>query len=221
MLDYNTGQSKLILREYGRNVQKLAEYLPQVEDRDKRTAYAYTLVNLMRQLNPNVKDGETTQKIWDDLFIITNFTLDVDAPFPPPPEDVLTKKPNKVPYSKESESAKYKHYGKNLEKLIEQAGELEDEEEKRDATIYLGRLMKTFYITWNRDNIDDEVIVKQLRKLSRGKLEIPLEEVKAKNLFDSTVGVSNNNSSNNSNNNNNKGRSNKGRRNNNNRRKKN
>ena len=218
MLDYNTGQSKLILREYGRNVQKLAEYLPNVEDRDKRTAYAYTLVNLMRQLNPNVKDGETTQKIWDDLFIITNFTLDVDAPFPPPPEDVLTKKPNKVPYSKESESAKYKHYGKNLEKLIEQASELE-EEEKRDATIYLGRLMKTFYITWNRDNIDDEVIVKQLRKLSRGKLEISLEEVKAKNLFDSLGNTSNNNSNSN---NNNKGRSNnKGRRNNNNRRKKN
>ena len=191
----------------------LADHLGTVEDRDKRTKYAYTLVELMRQLNPSgaVRDPEeTTQKTWDDLFIMTNFTLDVDAPFPPPAEDILTKKPERLSYNKES--ARYKHYGQNVEKLIALASEIEDEDEQRGAIIYLGKLMKTFYTTWNRENVDDSTIVDHLRSMSKGKLLIPVEEVKAKNLFDSAIAPSskgrsksNSNSSNN-NNNNNKGR---------------
>lgn len=193
----------------------LADHLGTVEDKEKRTKYAYTLVELMRQLNPNNANRdpeEVTQKIWDDLFIMTDFTLDVEAPFPPPAEDILTKKPERLSYNKES--ARYKHYGHNVEKLIALASEIEDEEEQRGAIIYLGKLMKTFYTTWNRDNVDDSTIVDHLRSMSRGKLVIPVEEVKAKNLFDSAIvpstkGRTNTNTS----------KSNKGRRNN--RRKKN
>ena len=190
----------------------LADHLGTVEDRDKRTKYAYTLVELMRQLNPSgaVRDPEeTTQKTWDDLFIMTNFTLDVDAPFPPPAEDILTKKPERLSYNKES--ARYKHYGQNVEKLIALASEIEDEDEQRGAIIYLGKLMKTFYTTWNRENVDDSTIVDHLRSMSKGKLLIPVEEVKAKNLFDSAIapsskGRSKSNSNSSNNNNNNKGR---------------
>ena len=213
MHHYNSVLPPLTLREYGRNIQMLADHLGTVEDRDKRTKYAYTLVELMRQLNPSgaVRDPEeTTQKTWDDLFIMTNFTLDVDAPFPPPAEDILTKKPERLSYNKES--ARYKHYGQNVEKLIALASEIEDEDEQRGAIIYLGKLMKTFYTTWNRENVDDSTIVDHLRSMSKGKLLIPVEEVKAKNLFDSAIAPSskgrsksNSNSSNN-NNNNNKGR---------------
>ncbi|MEO0330827.1 MAG: DUF4290 domain-containing protein [Bacteroidota bacterium] len=201
MLEYNASRPDIILKEYGRNVQKLANYLSTIEDRDERTRYAYTLIELMRQLNPAVKENnETTQKLWDDLFIMTNFTLDVEAPYPPPEVDILTKKPKRVPYS--TEPVRYRHYGKNLEKLIEQAGELEDEEEKRAATIYLGKLMKTFYGTWNRENIDDEVIIRDMKKMSRGKLDITVEEEKEKGLFEVNMPKNRNNN----NNNNNKGR---------------
>ena len=212
MHHYNSVLPPLTLREYGRNIQKLANYLGTIEDRDKRTKYAYTLVDLMRQLNPSgaVRDPEeTTQKTWDDLFIMTNFTLDVDAPFPPPAEDILTKKPQRLSYNKES--ARYKHYGQNVEKLIALACEIEDEAEQRGAIIYLGKLMKTFYTTWNRDNVDDSTIVDHLRSMSRGKLVIPVEEVKAKNLFDSAIAPSSkgrNSKGNNSGGNSNKRRSN-------------
>ena len=218
MHHYNAVLPPLTLREYGRNIQMLADHLGTVEDREKRTKYAYTLVDLMRQLNPSgaVRDPEeTTQKTWDDLFIMTGFTLDVDAPFPPPAEDILTKKPERLSYNKES--ARYKHYGQNVEKLIAIASEIEDEDEQRGAIIYLGKLMKMFYSTWNRENVDDSTIVDHLRSMSRGKLVIPVEEVKAKSLFDSVVAPSskgrsnksNNNSGSNSNsNNNNKRRSN-------------
>ena len=183
MLEYNASRPDVILKEYGRNIQKLANYLSTIEDRDLRTRYAYTLIELMRQLNPNVKDNnETTQKLWDDLFIMTNFTLDVEAPYPPPDTDILTKKPQRVPYN--TEPVRYRHYGKNMERLVEQASELEDPEEQRGATIYLGKLMKTFYAAWNRENVDDEVIVRDLKSMSRGKLTIPVEEVKQGNLFD-------------------------------------
>ena len=219
MHHYNSVLPPLTLREYGRNIQMLADHLGTVEDREKRTKYAYTLVDLMRQLNPSgaVRDPEeTTQKTWDDLFIMTGFTLDVDAPFPPPAEDILTKKPERLSYNKES--ARYKHYGQNVEQLIALASEIEDEAEQRGAIIYLGKLMKTFYTTWNRDNVDDSTIVDHLRSMSQGKLVIPVEEVKAKSLFDSAI-VPSTKGRTNTNTNSNKGNNNKGRRNN--RRKKN
>ena len=221
MHHYNSVLPPLTLREYGRNIQMLADHLGTIEDREKRTKYAYTLVNLMRQLNPSnaVRDPEeTTQKTWDDLFIMTNFTLDVESPFPPPAEDILTKKPERMSYNKES--ARYKHYGQNVEKLIALASEIEDEAEQRGAIIYLGKLMKTFYTTWNRDNVDDSTIVDHLKSMSKEKLLIDVEEVKAKNLFDSAIAPSSKGRTNNNSNNNNSGKSNKGRRPNN-RRKKN
>ncbi|MFP4090240.1 MAG: DUF4290 domain-containing protein [Cyclobacteriaceae bacterium] len=182
-LQYNAENSMVILKEYGRNVQNLAEHIVSIEDRDKRTRYAYTLIELMRQLNPSVRENdETTQKLWDDLFIMTNFSLDVDAPYPKPDVDVLTKKPKRLSYS--TQDVTYKHYGKNIEKLIEQATELEDEAERKGAIVYIGKLMKNFYQTWNRENVDDEVILSNIRQLSRGKLTLSIEEVKSNNLFD-------------------------------------
>jgi uncharacterized membrane protein YgcG len=189
MFEYNTAKSGVILKEYGRNVQKLAEHIMTIEDRDKRTRYAATLVELMRQLNPSVRENnETTQKLWDDLFIMTNFELEVDAPYPMPEVDILTKKPKRLSYN--TDPVTYKHYGKNIEKLIEKAIAEEDEQERKAAIVYLGKLMKGFYQTWNKENVDDAVIVKNLKEMSGGKLDIPLDEVKNNNLFDSQKGSS-------------------------------
>lgn len=183
MFEYNTSKSRLILKEYGRNIQKLAEHISTIEDRDERTRFAYTLIELMRQLNPSVKDnGENTQKIWDDLFIMTDFTLDVDAPFPKPEPDVLFKKPKRLSYN--DEPVTFKHYGRNIEKLIERANAIDDEEERKGAIVYLGRLMKNFYMSWNRENVEDEVIMRHIKEMSGNKLSIQIDEIKDKGLFD-------------------------------------
>ena len=187
MYDYNTSKSGVILKEYGRNVQKLAEHIMTIEDRDKRTRYATTLIELMRQLNPSVRENnETTQKLWDDLFIMTNFALDVDAPYPKPEVDILTKKPERLSYN--TDAVKYKHYGKNIEKMIGKAIAAEDEGERKAGTIFVGKLMKSFYQTWNKEGVDDEVIINNIKEMSGGKLDISVDEVKSKNLFDSQKG---------------------------------
>lgn len=97
MNEYNTGRSHLILKEYGRNVQKLVEYLSTIEEKEKRTKYAHTLIDLMRQITPAHKDNaDSPQKFWDDLYIMSNFKLDIDGPYPEPEKEVLEKKPEKV-----------------------------------------------------------------------------------------------------------------------------
>ncbi len=185
MYEYNTSKPRLVLAEYGRNIQKLVEYLSTIEDKEKRNQYAHTLIELMRQLNPDVKEGtESTQKLWDDLYIMSNFTLEVDSPYPVPEEEILHKKPDNVPYHQGG--IKYKHYGKNIEMLIEKAATLEDPEEQKAAIIAIGKLMKGFYASWNRETVEDEVIHKNIRELSRKQLDIPIEEVKKGNLFDSS-----------------------------------
>lgn len=181
--EYNTERKPLILKEYGRNVQKLAEYVTQIEDPEKRTSMAHTLVDLMKQVTPTVKDTtENAQKLWDDLFIMTNFKLEIESPFPKPDVSILNRKPQIVPY-KEDE-IRYKHYGRNLELMIQKATELENEEEKEAAVIYIGKMMKAFYTTWNKDNVDDKVIVQNIKELSKNQLDIDVDKVKENNLFE-------------------------------------
>src|SRR6187402_410929 len=140
----------IVLKEYGKNIQKIVDWILTIEDRDQRTRYANTCVELMRQLNPGVRDtDEQTTKLWDHLFIMSNFKLDVDTPHPMPDIAVLGRKPEPVPYN--HNNLKYKHYGKNVNLLIQQAILKEDPQEKEDAVIYLGRLMKRLYGTWNKE----------------------------------------------------------------------
>lgn len=182
-MDYNTSQPPLILREYGRNVQKLVSYLKTIEDKEKRTAYAHTLIDLMRQVTPSFKETqETTQKLWDDLFIMADFELDVESPYPIPERDVLFKKPERMQYL--SNNIKYKHYGRNIELLIKEAIKKEDPQEKEDAVIYIGKLMKSFYSSWNKEVIDDSVILENIKSISGGELDINLTKVREDNLFE-------------------------------------
>lgn len=178
----------IVLKEYGKNIQKIVDWILTIEDRDQRTRYANTCVELMRQLNPGVRDtDEQTTKLWDHLFIMSNFKLDVDTPHPMPDIAVLGKKPDRVPYN--HNNLRYKHYGKNINLLIEQAILKEDGVAKDDAIIYIGRLMKRLYSTWNKENVDDEVIVEHLSELSKKKLHIDVAKVKAERLFDTIGGA--------------------------------
>lgn len=177
-------KQSLILKEYGKNIQKLVDYVKTVSDKAKRTEYSFALVELMKQLNPLLKT-ENDQKLWDDLYIMSNFELDVDAPFPMPEKELLGKKPQMLGYPKGE--VRFKHYGRNIEKLIEKAVEIEDDAEQEAALIYIGQLMRSFHSTWNRENFDDAIIIDDIKILSKGKLHIDLEKVKEHGLFETNT----------------------------------
>jgi hypothetical protein len=186
MKDYNTCRPPLILKEYGRNVQNLAEFIKTVDDREKRTEYAKLLIELMKQVNPAVKETlENAQKLWDDLHIISRFELEVDGPYPKPEPEILNKKPNKVPF-RESE-IRFRHYGRNLELLIRKAAALEDQEEREAALIYIGKMMKSFHAIWNKENVEDSTVLHNIRVLSNHKLDFDIERIRQEGLFDSSV----------------------------------
>lgn len=181
--DYNSQRPLIILKEYGRNVQKLVEYIRNNPSKEKRTELAYTLIELIKQLTPTIKDQpENPQRVWDDLYIIADFNLDINSPYPMPAREILFKKPDKVDYPQSQ--VRFKHYGKNIEKLVKEALKKEDPQEREDAIIYLGKLMKTFYGNWNKETIDDSVILKDIQDMSGGALKMTIEKVREDNLFE-------------------------------------
>ena len=181
--EYNTQREAIILKEYGRNVQKLVNYIRTLPDKEKRTEMATTLIELIKQLAPSVKEAfENPQRIWDDLYIIAGFNLDVNNPYPVPNPEVVFKKPARMTYPQSK--VRFKHYGKNIEKLIHEALQKEDPKEQEEAVIYLGKLMKTFHGNWNKETIDDSVILKDIQLMSEGKLTLNLDKVREDNLFE-------------------------------------
>jgi hypothetical protein len=182
-LEYNTQRPLIILKEYGRNVQKLVEYIRAQPNKDKRTDLAYTLIELIKQLNPSIKEqGDDSQRLWDDFYIIADFELDVNSPYPVPEREVIFRKPDRVEYPQQN--IRFKHYGKNIEKLVKEALKLENDQEREDAIIYLGKLMKTFYSNWNKETLDDSVILKDIQAMSGGALNMTIEKVRDENLFE-------------------------------------
>jgi hypothetical protein len=181
--EYNTQREAIILKEYGRNVQKLVNYIRTIPEKEKRTKMATTLIELIKQLAPVVKEAhENPQRMWDDLYIIADFNLDIDNPYTTPDRTILFKKPRKMEYPQND--VRFKHYGKNIERLVVEAIKKEDPQEREEATIYLGKLMKTFYSNWNKETLDDSVIVKDIALLSKGKLTLNLDKVREDNLFE-------------------------------------
>jgi hypothetical protein len=181
--EYNTQRPDIILKEYGRNVQKLIEYIRSEPSKEKRTELAYALIDLIKQLTPSLKDQpENPQRLWDDLYIIADFNLDVDSPYPVPERDILFKKPQRMAYPQSE--IRFKHYGKNIEKLVKEALKKEDPQDREDAIIYLGKLMKTFYGNWNKETLDDSVILKDIQQMSGGALSMNIDKVREDNLFE-------------------------------------
>nr|WP_236648878.1 DUF4290 domain-containing protein [Spirosoma sp. 209] len=173
------------LKEYGSSIQKLVDNMVNIEDREKRTRYAHILVELMRQIHPNMKDGQDYyNKLWDDLYIMSGFTLDVDSPYPPPSEEALGKKPQTVPYN--THHLRFKHFGRNIDLLIAKAIALEEPEERRAFVSYLTRLMRTFYQAWNKESVEDETIYQSLLELSNGKLGPDIQLIREEGLVEAT-----------------------------------
>ncbi len=148
-----------------------------IQDPAKRTLYAHILVELMRQIHPNMRDNQDYyNKLWDDLYIMSDFDLEVDSPYPPPSKELLGKKPQTVTYNQHK--LNYHHYGKNIELLVEKAIETEDADDRLAFVSYLYRLMRSFYNAWNRDNPEDVVLLEHLEELSDGNLKPEIEYIR-------------------------------------------
>lgn len=170
-MEYNTSLPHMIIPEYGRNIQKMIDFAVSVEDRDERNKVAQAIINVMGQLNPHLRDvTDFKHKLWDHIFIISDFRLDVESPYPKPTRETFQTKPDKVSYP--SKDIRYKHYGKTVEHIIEKAKEYPDGDEKNALVEQIANLMKRSYLNWNRDSVNDEVILKQLEELSKGQLKL-------------------------------------------------
>jgi hypothetical protein len=170
--DYNTNRPEMIIPEYGRNIQKMVEHAIETEDREERNTIAHAIISVMGQLNPHLRDiADFKHKLWDHLFIISEFKLDVDSPYPLPDKAVLFEKPAPMAYPKTEN--KYKHYGKSVKTLIDVAIALEDKEEQKALTGVILNLMKKTYLTFNQSSVEDKQIVSDLKEISKDQLDAP------------------------------------------------
>jgi hypothetical protein len=169
--DYNSSRDKLILPEYGRNIQKMVNHIKTIEDRDERNKAAKTVIGVMGNLNPHLRDvNDFKHKLWDHLAIISDFDMDIDSPYELPARESLQSKPDRVPYSQHA--IRKKHYGRSIVLMINKAVELEAGEEKDDLVKMIAYHMKKSYLTWNREAVSDEEIFMDMKNLSGGKLEV-------------------------------------------------
>ncbi len=174
--DYNTTRGSLRLPEYGRNLQNMVEYMKTIEDREERTRAARTLISVMAGMYPHNRDLEDFEhKLWDHLAIMADFELDVDAPYELPTQEKLQEKPRKVPFT--SHHIRYKHYGYLVEELIKEIVKMEDGPAKEQAIEDLANQMKRQYLMWNRRQVSDQAIFKDIEQLSGGKLKVNREIV--------------------------------------------
>jgi hypothetical protein len=170
-MEYNTQRSKIIISEYGRNIQKMIDHAITIEDRAERNLIAQTIVKVMGQVNSQYKDSEDfIEKLWDHLFIMSDYKLDVDPPFHIPEKEKIQEKPKKVEYP--DKNIKYRHYGHAIQRFITKASKMAEGEEKDSFTYYIANMMKKNFLLYNRETVDDELIHKHLEELSNGELKI-------------------------------------------------
>jgi len=175
-LEYNTQMPILNISEYGRSVQKMVDHICTVNNRETRNRMARTVVQIMINLNPLVKDMDNyQQKMWDHLVIVSEHKLDIDSPFPKPEEDIISRKPEPVPYK--DTMIKFRFYGRNLQEMCEQASEMEDSKTKTAFINYIAYFMVNSSRNWNDENLTPEVVAEHIRTLSKGKLKIVPEEL--------------------------------------------
>ena len=169
---YNTERVKLYIPEYGRNVQKMVDYIKTIEDRQKRNEQARAVIKVMEILNPAVHlQDDYEHKLWDHLFIISGFDLDVDAPYPMPAPESMNEKP--LPVEIQKKPVKATHYGRNIENMLEHIA-LQEDGPMKDAMIKtLATYMKQQYLIWNKDTVTDQTIFQDIERLSEGKVKVP------------------------------------------------
>ncbi len=170
-LEYNSQREHLIIPEYGRYVQKLINQITAIEDREKRNKGARYVISVLGNLNPHLRDVLDFQhKLWDQLFIMSDFKLDIDSPYPIPTREVVQLKPERLTYPQNF--PKYRFYGNNIKYMIDVARKWEEGELKNALTIVIANHMKKSFLSWNKDTVTDEVIFNHLLELSNGELNL-------------------------------------------------
>ena len=169
-MEYNTQLTKLILPEYGRNIHNMVNYCVKLEDKEERTQCAYSLIDIMGNMFPHLRNVNDFKHIlWDHLAIMSDFKLDIDYPYEIIKKEELIAHPNKIEYSRQT--MRYRHYGKTLERMIDVAVDMPEGEEKEQFLHLLISQMKKSYTQWNRE-VDDEAILEDLYELSDGKIKL-------------------------------------------------
>lgn len=170
-LEYNTDRNHLAIPEYGRHIQKMIEQTVEIEDVEERTKQAKGIIAVMGNLNPHLRDVPDFQhKLWDQLFIMSDFKLDIEAPFPIPTRESIYKSPEPLDYPQNF--PKYRFYGNNIKRMIDEAVKWEDGEKKEALVLTIANHMKKCFLNWNKDTVKDEVIFNHLYELSEGKINL-------------------------------------------------
>jgi hypothetical protein len=169
-MEYNTTRNYLSMREYGRHIQRMVEYVLTLEDRDKRNQQAKIIIEFMGLLNPHLKNVEDFRHmLWDHLFFISGFKLDVDSPYPIPEKETYKAKSQPMGYPKRY--PKYSHLGKNLEVIIDKALNEKDAEKKVGFANAIAYYMKLSYSNWHKELVHDDAIRSELDSITGGQLE--------------------------------------------------
>lgn len=171
-LEYNTEREHLIIPEYGRHIQKLINHCKTLESKEERNTMALAIIDVMGNLQPHLRDvPDFKHKLWDQLLIMSNFELDVDTPYEKLTKEVLLEKPERLDYPKSA--SKYRFYGNNIQTMIDVAISWEANELKDLLVITIANHMKKCYLIWNKDTVDDKIIIDHLTELSKGRLSLP------------------------------------------------
>ncbi|MDY0090165.1 MAG: DUF4290 domain-containing protein [Flavobacteriaceae bacterium] len=182
-LEYNAERPSLIIPEYGRHLQKLINQATKIEDQEERNKAAKYIIRVMGTLNPHLRDVPDFQhKLWDQIFIMSDFKLDVDSPYPIPTRELINLKPEKLDYPQKN--PKYRFYGNNIKYMIEVANSWEDGELKSALIKVIANHMKKSYLSWNKDVVEDTVIFNHLLELSDGKINLHQSEEELSNSSD-------------------------------------
>ena len=170
-MEYPTLQGKLIMSEYGRNVQQMIEHALTIEDREERTRCVNTIINVMGSLFPYLRDvNDFKHKLWDHVAIMSDFKLDIDYPYEIVKQEDMYERPDTIPYK--NSRITYMHYGRNLEEMIDRVSEYPAGDTKNELIRLIANQMKKCFLTWNKEVVDDKKIFDDLRQLSKGKLDV-------------------------------------------------
>ncbi|MBV2226879.1 MAG: DUF4290 domain-containing protein [Sphingobacterium mizutaii] len=179
IFDYNSTRPKLILAEYGRNVQNMVDYICTLSDREERNRLAQVVIDMMGVLNPHLRDvSDFKHKLWDHLYIISDFKIDVDSPYPIPTKENIHHKPEPLKYP--NHNIRFKHYGHTVEDMINKTLNISNPEARLKMTLSIANFMKMAYLTWNKDSVSDDQILQDLKTLSHGELVLPGDTVLTK-----------------------------------------
>jgi hypothetical protein len=170
-LEYNSERPHLIIPEYGRHVQKLIDNCVAIEDAEERNKMAKAIVDVMGNLQPHLRDvPDFKHKLWDQLFIMSDFKLEAESPYPKPEREELAAKPERLAYPKYD--SKYRFYGNNIQTMIDAALTWEESESREALYFAIANHMKKCYLNWNKDTVDDHIIYKHLLDMSKGKIDL-------------------------------------------------